>query len=89
MNDCDRVHATHVADQAIAELTAKLDGFIDQAAAALPQAGYERTVGWLTKFLVDVARNTPEAVAGLLAVAVTRLAVAGGRAADPPRHATT
>jgi hypothetical protein len=80
MNERDRVHATHVADQAIAEIMAKLDGFVDETATVLlPQVGYERAVCWLHEFLVDMARNAPEATAGLLAVAVTRLAIDVGR----------
>lgn len=73
MND-RQARAVHMADQAIAEITAKLDGYRDQAAAALPTLGYEATVTNMHQFLVGAVRKEPNAVAALAAVAIVRLA---------------
>jgi hypothetical protein len=70
----EEAQAVHAGDQAIARITDKLDGYRDQAAAALPVLGYERTVAATLEFLLEAVEQVPDAVAALAAVAIVRQA---------------
>ena len=70
MNNHPDARLVHMADQAIARITSKLDSYREQAAVALPTLGYESTVAQMHGFLVTTARKHPDAIAALAAVAI-------------------
>lgn len=67
-------HLARVVDHSIAQISAKLDGYLGDAATMLPLLGYEQTVARMNAFLVAAAREHPDAVASLAAMAIARLA---------------
>jgi hypothetical protein len=79
--------ALHMADQAIAEITTKLDRYRDEAAATLRTAGYEVAIMQMHRFLVTATRLAPDGVAALAAVAIVSLARDAQAAAAFDTHA--
>lgn len=72
--DEQQARAVHVVDQSIAEINRKVDGYRNQLVKAIARDGYETAVAEFNKFLVLNARQHPDAVAALAAVAIALLA---------------
>lgn len=64
---------THVVDQAVAAIAAKLDNYRTGAAADLPDLGYEATVAKMHQFLITAQRRQPQATDALIAIAAVAI----------------
>ena len=83
--DEQQAREVHLMDQSIAAVNSKIDRYRDQLAEAIACGGFEDAVARFNRFLVLKAREHPDAVAVLAAVAIARLA-RDGEAGESTTH---